>query len=303
MLQGRPFRASRGRGMPLSGAADPLALAHANWLAGNAAETPAIETAYAPFSFRAACEMEIGICGATRQIKANGITQEPFRNIAVAAGDVIALSAAENGCRSYIAVNGGFAAETFLNGNSTYLPAKLGGSANMQITAAAKLHIAHQTTSIGPTRILPADYQLRHGAQFILRYIAGPEFDWMDQPNQQKLTQQQWRIGRRTDRMGIALEGDALHYDTARSMNSSAVFPGIIQCPPSGVPFLLGPDAQTTGGYPRIAQIIRADRHIIGQLKDSARLSLQKVKPAEAQRLYRSKLDILRKLQPEIQLD
>ena len=41
-------------------------------------------------------------------------------------------------------------------------------------------------------------------------------------------------------------------------MKSSAVFPGTVQCPGDGAPFLLGPDAQTVGGYRRIAQVIDA---------------------------------------------
>ena len=45
MVQGTPYRGHRHIGIPLAGEADPVSLALANWLAGNAAETPAIETA------------------------------------------------------------------------------------------------------------------------------------------------------------------------------------------------------------------------------------------------------------------
>jgi len=45
------------------------------------------------------------------------------------------------------------------------------------------------------------------------------------------------------------------------------VFPGTVQCPESGAPFLLSVDAGTVGGYPRVAQIVRADRHLLGQLR------------------------------------
>ena len=103
--------------------------------------------------------------------------------------------------------------------------------------------------------------------------------------------------------MGLQLEGGVLRLTENKALDSSAVFPGTIQCPASGAPFLLGCDAQTTGGYPRIAQIIRADRHLIGQLRPGAHVTLQQIKAAEARRLYRSKLSLLRKLQPDIALD
>ena len=52
------------------------------------------------------------------------------------------------------------------------------------------------------------------------------------------------------------------------------MFPGTVQCPESGIPFVLGVDAQTTGGYPRIAEVIRLDRHLVGQLRTGNRVRL-----------------------------
>jgi allophanate hydrolase subunit 2 len=57
-------------------------------------------------------------------------------------------------------------------------------------------------------------------------------------------------------------------------MPSAAVFPGTVQCPEDGQPYLLSVDAQTTGGYPRVAQIIRADRHLLGQIRPGDKLRL-----------------------------
>jgi allophanate hydrolase subunit 2 len=55
---------------------------------------------------------------------------------------------------------------------------------------------------------------------------------------------------------------------------TASVFPGTVQCSEDGQPFLLCVDAQTTGGYPRIAQVIRADRHMLGQLRPGDRVRL-----------------------------
>ena len=67
-------------------------------------------------------------------------------------------------------------------------------------------------------------------------------------------------------------------------MDSAAVFPGTVQLPPGGAPIVLGVDAGTTGGYPRVAQVIRADRHLIGQLRPGApvRLLRWRAKDADA---------------------
>ena len=65
---------------------------------------------------------------------------------------------------------------------------------------------------------------------------------------------------------------------------SSAVFPGALQVTPQGRGFLLLPDGQTTGGYPHVLQVIRADRHLLGQLRpgDSLRFLMRTQGQAEA---------------------
>lgn len=93
--------------------------------------------------------------------------------------------------------------------------------------------------------------------------------------------------------MGIALEGALLRRGQSSDMPSAAVFPGTIQLPPSGQPYLLGPDAQTTGGYPRIAQVIRADRHLIGQLGPGSRIQFVETTTERATDIYREKLALL----------
>jgi allophanate hydrolase subunit 2 len=62
-----------------------------------------------------------------------------------------------------------------------------------------------------------------------------------------------------SDRVGMRLRGPRpLHTDEAIGVSRPMVR-GAIQVPPSGEPIVLGPDHPTTGGYPVIATVIRAD--------------------------------------------
>ena len=81
--------------------------------------------------------------------------------------------------------------------------------------------------------------------------------------------------------MGLSLEGHPLSVASDGTMKSAPVFPGTIQCPPSGTPIVLLCDAQTTGGYPRIASIARCDRHLLGQIRPGDQVRLLK-RAAEA---------------------
>ena len=215
-------------------------------------------------------------------------------------GQTLAIPAAIGGCRSYIALRGGVFGDRRMGASSTYLPAGYGGSAKPVSDGYIVQSFSHDDTP-WEQRTLPPEYRLRHSNDHILRITDASESGLLHDPA--KLVEEPFRISRRADRIGLELEGQNIALKPHRQMQSSAVFPGTIQCPPSGNPFLLGPDAQTTGGYPRIAQVIRADRHLIGQLRPGARVKLQRIKPAEAVRVYRSKLELLRKLQPDIRLD
>lgn len=65
--------------------------------------------------------------------------------------------------------------------------------------------------------------------------------------------------------MAIRFSGAQINVNIA-DMKSSAVAPGIIQLPPSGVPILLMKDAQTIGGYPRILHVANYQLWRVGQL-------------------------------------
>ena len=69
-------------------------------------------------------------------------------------------------------------------------------------------------------------------------------------------------------------------------MLSSAVIPGTIQVPPSGQPIILMGDAQTTGGYPRIGMVIRADLWKLARAPLNGRLRLAEVDAAAALRAW-----------------
>jgi allophanate hydrolase subunit 2 len=84
-------------------------------------------------------------------------------------------------------------------------------------------------------------------------------------------------------------------------MSSAGVIPGTIQCPEDGSPYVLASDAGTVGGYPRIAQIARADRHVIGQLRPGDHLRLLRREPDEAAGILHAKIVYWQEWLPEVE--
>ena len=68
-----------------------------------------------------------------------------------------------------------------------------------------------------------------------------------------------YRVSPESNRMGIRLIGRPLAR-AGEELLSAPVRPGTIQIANDGQPIILGVDAQTIGGYPRIAHVIEADR-------------------------------------------
>ena len=75
-----------------------------------------------------------------------------------------------------------------------------------------------------------------------------------------------WQLSPQSNRMGYRLQGQPLKRTTDREMLSHGLLPGVVQVPHNGQPIVLMNDAQTTGGYPRIATIIEADMYQLAQI-------------------------------------
>jgi len=299
-IQSSPRSGFRQLGIPSAGPADPLSMALANHLVGNALLAPALEIALTGPGLRFSTSTWIAITGGTASISLNGATIDYHRTIRVGKGDELHIAAVETGARIYLAFAGGLAVNKAFGSASTYMPALLGGLEGRALQAGDKLSLAEP---VGKIRELetPQNYRPPVTDRWMLRSCRGAETHLLSNQQRSALFEKTWTVGRRADRMGIQLEGSTLHVASAGRLPSAAVFPGTIQCPEDGTPYLLCVDAQTIGGYPRVAQIARADRHLLGQMRPGDRLLLLPRQPAEAVKELRAKHDYWRKWLPGIE--
>ena len=297
-LQGKPFLGHRHIGMPAAGAADCLSLALANRLVGKPADALAIEITLDMMSFQVDQPCNAALTGAASALRVNGKSADLQQQLPLNAGDIIEIDPARTGCRSYLSIDKIFDIPAVLGGQSTYLQAGIGGLGGRQLKAGDQLDWkdldkSDKNTLQPSVPITPPHTAPFKSNNFILRVTIGPEFHLLASEAKHLLFEKKRGAGQRSSRMGIEMIGEALDTEDANSLPSAPVFPGTVQCPPNGQPFLLGPDAQTTGGYPRIAQVIRADRHLIGQLRPGAHIQFVKTTAERAAEIYREKLTLL----------
>jgi biotin-dependent carboxylase-like uncharacterized protein len=265
-VQAGPRTGLRHLGVPAAGAADALSLALANRLVGNLLLAPGLETTLNGVTIRFEDDGFIAITGARAKAWLNGGRVKLHRTLAVARGDELEIGPARLGVRNYLAVAGGIIVEEVLGSASTYLPAGFGGFQGRALRSGDVVATApvEKTPEMLKT---PKEFRPLSSQSWALRACDGAEVDLLSKESRFDLFDTNFTVGRRADRMGLQLEGARFEVTSAGRLASAPVFPGTIQCPEDGEPFLLSIDAQTIGGYPRVAQVARADRHLIGQLR------------------------------------
>jgi biotin-dependent carboxylase-like uncharacterized protein len=278
-IQAGPRAGRRHLGVPGGGAADTLSLALANRLLGNAWDAPAIEATLTGPLLRFETDASVAVAGAGVSVSLNGREAGCHRSFVAGAGDELEIGSVTVGARVYIAVGGGFSADDVLGSTSTNLQAGFGGHCGRALAAGDEL-VAGDVTAGGIET--PVEFKPNFSTAWALRVCEAAESGWLDGDSRTALYETNWVVDRRADRMGLRLDGPQLSVSSDGRMPSAGVLPGTIQCPEDGSPYVLSVDAGTVGGYPRIAQVARVDRHLLGQLHPGNHVRLLARTPDQA---------------------
>jgi antagonist of KipI len=292
-------------GVGRSGAADPLSLQLANLLAGNSPSAAALElTIKGPRLRFCAAPAEdartIAICGA--DIAAEFRLEDSEKSLPVAirrpvrlpAGGELSLKTCSGGARAYLAIAGGLAVPAVLGSRSTDLHGGFGGLHGRALRVGDELPLAEAPPDEAPRDAaegaMNPGWQVRapgfDAATGVLRILPGSHADLLDTAARRALFGQDaavFVVAAESSRMGVRLLGPRLCGEKRGELTSEPVSPGTVQLPPGGSPIILGVEAPTTGGYPRVAHVIDADLPCLGQLRPGDCVSFQVVSWEEAQ--------------------
>lgn len=275
------------QGIVQAGALDSNALSMANTLAGNEANNCCIELAIGPFEILFEQALRIAICGQGFSLSLNN---QPIKNQTIysnwsydiAAGTRLTVHNTPQSGLLYIAVSGGWVADNYFGSVSTDLYAGFGGYHGRSLQDGDQLKVNHHSSPVHNN--LNTSNKALAGALFApvnfeVRAIPAPEYSLFSKASQQTFWQTHWQITAASNRMGSKLIGEHLiHTRNTASLRSHAVLPGTVQIPANGQPIVLLADAQTTGGYPRIASVISAD---LWQFAQMPTLSYFQFKPCD----------------------
>jgi allophanate hydrolase subunit 2 len=148
------------------------------------------------------------------------------------------------------------------------------------------LRCATSTEIIGELGVEPAEITLARpnaaADETIVRVVIAGEYDGFDAATQALFWSSSWKISPQSNRYGYRLQGAAVKPKAPIEKRSHGIVPGVIQIPPNGQPIIQMRDAQTSGGYPKIATVIRADLWRVGQARLGSKLRFEQTAYADA---------------------
>jgi biotin-dependent carboxylase-like uncharacterized protein len=272
----------RAFGMPVAGAMDAHAHAVANLLAGNAPGAAALELTLSGGSYRFGVPAYAAVAGADLGATLDGVPVRPWSAFAVPAGATLGFGSAREGVRAYLAVRGGLDVPEVMGSRSTYARAAVGGLAGRALRRGDRLAACAAAGQPPPPRALARSLVPAYGGEIVLRAVPGPQQEAFTPAALERFFEAPWRVTDRNDRMGYRLDGPALAHVAGADIVSDPVLPGAVQVPADGLPIVLGVDAQTVGGYAKIATVIGPDLPRLAQARGGAALRFRRASEAEA---------------------
>lgn len=281
------------QGVSLGGAMDRPALALANALAGNPAGSAAVEISQFPFRARLLADATLAWTGADSAVSLDGEAHPPWWSLAARAGQTLVIAPPRRGTRVYLACGGGIDVPQVLGARATDLKAGFGGVGGRGLQRGDTLAVtgagdaSARAFGLCPPERLRLFDELEQGVVTVAALAAAEYAAFTDQARE-AFVQTHYTISSEANRTGYRLQGAALALSAPLELLSHGILPGTVQVPPDGQPIVQLADANTCGGYPRIATLIDSQLWRLAQAGPGMRLRFELLDADAALALLRS---------------
>ncbi len=270
-------------GIPVSGAMDRFALQVANLLVGNDSGAAGMEITMFRLKLEVLRAVTVAIAGGDMTPMLDGTHLPLWQTVELPVGSTLLFKGIRKGARSYMAVEGGIDSTPILGSRSTLQRALLGrplrkGDVVRTFSAKKEIHF----------HVLPDEYIPQCTSDAEIRVVMGPQDDYFTKDGIKTFLKEAYTITSQSDRMGYRLEGPHIHHVAGADIISDPILPGAIQVPGNGQPIIMMVDAQTSGGYTKIACVIGPDIDVLAQMLPGHRVRFRQVSIEEAHGIIRA---------------
>lgn len=290
-------------GINPTGCMDKFAAGIANSLVCNNANEAVMEIHFPGPAILFEQKTMIAITGADFNAMIDGHTVPVNKPILVNNNEILQFQSPKNKSRCYLAIKGGIKLDKWLNSYSTNLKAEAGGFYGRRLLKDDVIELNAEQTDLylyeEAFRILPwlAGENVGNDLSEEILVIKGTEWTWIDKLSQEKFLKNPFFISPNSDRMGYQLASEPLTASVKTELISSAVSFGTIQLLPDGQLIILMADHQTTGGYPRLGNIISAQLSRLAQMKTGDEIHFRFTDHQTAETLFIKQQQHLHQLQ------
>ena len=268
-VQGAPRAGLARWGVPPGGALDFEALAAGNALLGNPPWTAALEMSLVGPEIEWLRPTLVAIGGAAVAAELQGRAVSDGRPFPVSRGDRMRFGRLSGSSRAYLCVAGGLAGAR-------------GPRLSVRLTA-GDLVGGGQPGVPGEACAAPGGAPLRPASdEPVVRVVLGPDEDRFTREGMATFLSRAYRVSAASDRRGLRLEGPVLEHAGPPDVPPEGTPLGGIQVARDGQPIVLGPDRPVTGGYSRIATVVRRDFPLVARAVAGSAIRFRAVSLAEA---------------------
>jgi biotin-dependent carboxylase-like uncharacterized protein len=276
-------------GVPVSGALDRDGFMLANALVGNAKGAACLEViGSGPEVEVVASSVRIALVG-SGDLEVGGRGGRLVRSgqtVRLTKGEIVRIRLDGVAFCSYLTIEGGFEVPLCLNSRSTYTRAGFGGLDGRPLRSGDVLHGAADVVVARDEVTLSEPRDLRFDQP--IRVVLGPQDSHFTDAAIAEFLSGAYTVTAASDRMGFRLAGPLLEHKDGYNIVSDGIVAGSIQVPGSKLPIVLMADAQTSGGYPKIATVISADLPLLGVRGAGRAVQFQSVSREDAEKIRRA---------------
>lgn len=281
-------------GFSACGAADYRSMMWANALVGNKMNEGVLEFTISGGMLRFHEKCVIAICGADMESKINQVPCKRNSPVMVECGDILQMGFAKDGCRTYLALAGGFAVPEVLGSVSTDRKCGIGGIDGRPLKAGDRLQSGRRQT------VRPAKYHVEKKMTkknpLPIRVVMGPQADYFTSTGIDTFLEHIYTVSNDSNRMACKLNGGVIETKHGSDMISDGIAPGSIQVAGNGLPMIMMADRQTVGGYAKIATVITPDLPLLAQCRPQDEIRFFKISYRKAVSIYKKEQKQIRHL-------
>jgi len=278
-------------GVPESGALDRDALRLGNALVGNDPNMAGLEICLGGVRLQINSARRVALTGsvaATMVItdqKGRDMTVYANRSVCMDAGQTLRINGLAGTNTAFLAISGGLGTPLLYDSRATSPNAMIGGLDGRLLKDGDILPLLPDHTSGNKDRMLSDLTIYEHDA--CIRIVFGPQDDrFTDQAKSVFLTST-YHVSPLLNRMGMRLDGPVLEHRDNADIASDGIVNGSVQVPGDGKPIILLADHQTTGGYTKIATVIKSDLPALARRKPGDEITFTAISVEDAEQAVR----------------